>query len=486
VDGEPFLALGVEVDFRNAIVPERLEPLYAHAEAMGCTTVFVPVLWSQVEQEAGRFDFRFVDRQLALASRHGLKLGLLWFGSNRGGSMRFRNLPAGEGTIPECTEQVPSDVFSDRARFRRAHRPDGEVRDSLCPTCNATLERETAAFRALLRHLARTDLDRKVVLVQVENEVSTPETGRLEFPDRCFCPACTELYGRSGLTDRQFADRSYGDYIAALVEAGAEEYPLPFYVNFVSTPRPGEDIACYLERSPHLSSCAPDIYAGDTTSFRRILAGFAVGRNVPLVAETSSDTKDPTDRTVWYAACEGGAIGFVLWAIDCAYGLGAWEEGYAHRTPLVDAEGTWSSQAHRIRDEFTVLRKVMGRLCRSRGTERLQWFVAEGVPMSQPVTLPGFSGTIDVAPDGRGLIVLTGPGDLTVAGHGFSLSLEGIGAGAVAQAGGWSGDRFAAEGSSSPVRRGEKGIQILLDAPRVVRLLWPAQNDAPAGRRGHR
>jgi hypothetical protein len=469
VHQHPFIAIGVEVDFRNSIVPDRLELLYPHAAAMGCNTLFVPVLWSQVEQVPGRFNFGFVDRQLELAARHGLKLGLLWFGSNRGGSLCFPNLPGTDGKPAGDTVQVPPDVFADRAKYRRACRADGRPADSLCPTCEATLDRERIAFRSFLRHLALADTDRTVVLIQVENEVSTPETGRLRFADRCFCPVCTDRHARSGQTDRTFGDRSYGDFVAALVEAGAEEYPVPCYVNFVSTPRPGENIAYYLECAPRLASCAPDIYAGDTASFRRILRSFAVGRNVPLVAETSSDTKDPSDRTVWYAVCEGGAVGFVLWAVDCAYGLGAWEDGYAHRTPLVGPDGAWSAQGFRIRDEFGVLGLVMGPLCRHRGTDRLQWFVAEGAPLSRPMTIPGVHGTIEVAADGRGLAVLTGPDDVTLAGHGFEVRLDGF-APSAAASGRWSGRAFVPD--AGPVKLAAEGtsVRISLETPGIVRV----------------
>jgi hypothetical protein len=436
---------------------------------MGCTTLFVPVLWSQVEQAPGRFDFGFVDRQLELATRYSLKLGLLWFGSNRGGSMCFPNLPETDGEPAGATAQVPPDVFADPARYRRACRVDGGPAESLCPTCEATLDRERTAFRSFLRHLAIADADRTVVLIQVENEVSTPETGHLQFADRCFCPVCTDRHARSGLTDREFGDQSYGDFVAALVEAGAAEHPLPFYVNFVSTPRPGENIAYYLARAPHLASCAPDIYAGDTASFRRTLRSFAAGRNVPLVAETSSDTKDPSDRTVWYAVCEGGAVGFVLWAVDCAYGLGAWEDGYAHRTPLVGPDGSWSAQALRIRDEFSVLARVMGPLCRHRGSDRLQWFVAEGAPLSLPVTLPGIRGTIEVAPDGRGLIVLTGRDDITLAGHGFWASFDNL-APATTASGRWSGREFVPDGGPVKLTAEETDFRVSLESPDVVRV----------------
>ena len=79
VQGNPFLAIGAEVDFRNAIAPERLEPLYGHAAAMGCTTLFVPVLWSQVETEKGRFTFGFWrDRKGLLGNPLSLFGNLIW------------------------------------------------------------------------------------------------------------------------------------------------------------------------------------------------------------------------------------------------------------------------------------------------------------------------------------------------------------------------------------------------------------------------
>ena len=395
-----------------------------------------------------------------------------------GGSARFANLPGGDGSSG-YTSQVPADVLADRTTYRRAALPEGPVDHALCPGCAATLARETAAYRAFLRHLAAADASGTVVLLQVENEVSTPETGRYEYRDRCFCPECSAAHARSGLSDREFADRSYADYIAALVEAGAEEHPVPAYANFVATPRPGESVARYLERAPHLASCAPDIYVPDIASFRRVLASYAVGRNVPLVAETSSNLEDPSDRTVWYAVCEGGVVGFVQWAIDCSYGFGSWEPGHARGAPLVGPDGTWSAQAFRIRDEFSVLSRVMGPVCRHRGTRRLQWFVAEGVAQSIPVTLPGLRGRVEIASDGRGLMVLSGEADLTLAGHGFTAWIEGIDS-ATGTTGRWANDAFVPEGAAPPIVGKAGAIRIALEAPGVVRVRGKAPSTRPA------
>lgn len=144
----------------------------------------------------------------------------------------------GDGSS-DLTSQMPADALTDRARYRRAVRPDAPASHALCPSSQATLAG-----------------DRRV-------------------------PGLPAPPGRY---------------------------------------RPVE----------HRGSSGPDIYAGDTASFRRTLRSFAVGPNVPLVAETSSDTKNPSDRAVRYAVCDGGAIGFILRAVGYACGLGAWAPGYVH------------------------------------------------------------------------------------------------------------------------------------------------------------
>ncbi len=464
-EGKPFLAIGAEWDFRNSIAPERSEFLYEHAAAMGCTTAFVPVLWSQVEAAPGRFAFDFVDRQIQLAEGCGLKLVLLWFGCNRGGSLGFLE-PGGRPV-----SQVPQDIVADPAAYRRACTPDGRPQASLCPACAATLSRETAAFRSLLAHIRDRDQRRTVAMMQVENEVSTPDAGRLQFPPRCCCSACNEAFARSALAEREFGDRGYGDYVASLVEAGAAEYPLPMYVNFVGTPRPGENVAYFLGRAPHLASCAPDIYSPDTGGFVETMRAFASGRNVPLVAETSSNSGDPTDANL-YAAVAEGAVAFVMWAIDCAYGWGAWEEGYADRVPLVDREGKWSALAVRMRDELRIVSKVTGPLLAWRGTDRLDWFAADGREIERPVELRGVRGSLKCGPRGRGLLILTGSGELAAAGHDFTLAIRDV-SGCTASSGAWDGDLFVSDGGTLPtVTRTADGFALNLSAPAVVRVRW--------------
>jgi len=75
--------------------------------------------------------FGFVDRQLDLAARHGLKLGLLWFGSNRGGSMCFPNLSGTDGKPAGDTLQVPPDVSADRPRYRSCEKGAGPTAGSI-------------------------------------------------------------------------------------------------------------------------------------------------------------------------------------------------------------------------------------------------------------------------------------------------------------------------------------------------------------------
>jgi hypothetical protein len=93
---------------------------------MGCATFFVPVLGSQGETFLGQINMLFVDRQFELARRHGLKLGLVWFGSSRRGSARFANLPVRDGSSG-FTSPVPANVHSDWITYRRAARPEEPV-----------------------------------------------------------------------------------------------------------------------------------------------------------------------------------------------------------------------------------------------------------------------------------------------------------------------------------------------------------------------
>lgn len=119
--------------------------------------------------------------------------------------------------------------------------------------------------------------------------------------------------------------------------------------------------------------------------------------------------------------------------------------------------------------EFGVLRRAMGQLALFRGTDRLQWFVAEGDELRLPLNLAGLKGWIEALPEGRGFAALTGSGGLTLAGHGFTMLLEGV-PNVEAVAGGWAEDHFIPDGGPFPVERVEGIVRVRMTGPAVVRV----------------
>ena len=69
------------------------DAIIARAAADGFNTVSIPIQWYEVEPTKDHFDWRVLDEYLELATRHGLKLELLWFGANSGGHVQWLGNP---------------------------------------------------------------------------------------------------------------------------------------------------------------------------------------------------------------------------------------------------------------------------------------------------------------------------------------------------------------------------------------------------------
>jgi hypothetical protein len=98
VDGAPFLYIGASIRtdaFMNTdlYTYAELERLFAEAAALGVTCVQVPVEWKDIEPEEGKFDFSYVHSVLTFCNRYGLKIELLWFGTNMCGDSHSYSVP---------------------------------------------------------------------------------------------------------------------------------------------------------------------------------------------------------------------------------------------------------------------------------------------------------------------------------------------------------------------------------------------------------
>src|SRR5215471_4100031 len=165
VEGLPFTVLAVEIPWWDLIrgryreTEGAYDKLYPAARKLGLNALKVPIKWSMVEPEKGVYDFSYVDHAKSMAEKNGLKLVLNWFG----------HYASGDGTIyGNLTGEIyaPMYVIADEKTYPRAVDADGVAHhNAISYDYEPVLERETAAFRAFMRHLKQVDSEAHTVLM---------------------------------------------------------------------------------------------------------------------------------------------------------------------------------------------------------------------------------------------------------------------------------------------------------------------------------
>ena len=251
VDDQPFLVLGGELHNSSASHLPYLNRLWPALKKAELNTVLAPVQWDQVEPEEGRYDFTVLDGMLKQARANDMRLILLWFGA-------WKN---------SMSTYVPPYVKRDTKRFPRAQNRAGAAQEILTPFGEQTLQRDTAAFRALLAHLKQADTQRTVIMVQVENEIGmlpdVRDFGPLanaalagQVPKRLLdylqahrttlhpsllalwnaqgqrtSGTWAEVFGTSTSAEEVFQAWAYAAFVEIMSAAGKAAYPIPLYVN---------------------------------------------------------------------------------------------------------------------------------------------------------------------------------------------------------------------------------------------------------------
>ncbi|MBB4659462.1 DUF5597 domain-containing protein [Parvularcula dongshanensis] len=343
VDGEPFLILGGELGNSTASDLSYLAPHWESFRALGMNTVLAPVSWEMIEPEEGEFDFAAVDGLIEAAREAEIRLVLLWFGT-------WKN---------SMSTYVPAWVKRDQARFVRARQADGAPLDILSPHVEASWEADARAFRALMAHLARTDRDRTVLMVQVENEVgmipeardrsaaaeadwqaSVPDaltaklregaagealTALWEKTGRASSGSWREVFGESAEAEEVFTAWHLASYVEHVAAAGLQAYDLPLYVN-AALQRPGAApggypaggplphlFAVWQAAAPSIDMLSPDIYFEDFVS--RVSA-YDVPGNAVFVPEANRTDRAEAAADAFFAVGALGAIGFSPFSIE--------------------------------------------------------------------------------------------------------------------------------------------------------------------------
>src|SRR3954453_5708760 len=174
VDGAPFLILGGQAN-NSSNYPAMLPEGWSTIHALHANTLEIPVAWEQIEPQEGRFDFSYVDTLIAQARQNNVRLVPLWFGTWKNTSASY----------------TPEWVKSDTRRFPRMVTKDGKTHYVLSPHGTSTLQADSRAFAALMRHIREIDPQHVVIMVQVENE-----TGSYGSP-RDFSPTVQRLFAEA-------------------------------------------------------------------------------------------------------------------------------------------------------------------------------------------------------------------------------------------------------------------------------------------------
>jgi beta-galactosidase GanA len=324
VDGAPFLVLGAQTN-NSSNYPAVLPKVWPVIRDLHANTVEIPVAWEQIEPVEGKFDFSWVDTLLPQARANGIRLILLWFGT-------WKN------TSPQYT---PEWVKSDPKRFPRMMTKDGKTHYVLTPLAASTLQADSRAFAALMRHIREVDPQHIVIMVQVENETGSYNSPRDFSPEanRLFAqPIPAELSRKSGKSgtwaqaygwkaDQAFSAWYTARYVDRVVAAGKAELDLPMYVNAALSDPFKEEGAQYgasggpnwnvidiwKAAAPHVDIEAPDIYDRDQAKYAAWLDHYRRPDNPLFVPETGNDAAYA--RFLWLALGRG-TIGWSPFGMD--------------------------------------------------------------------------------------------------------------------------------------------------------------------------
>lgn len=326
VDGAPYLILGAQVNNSSAW-PAMLPKVWPAIEEQHANTVEMPIYWEQFEPQQHHFDYTVIDILLTQAREHHLHLVLLWFGTWKNGSGHY---------TPEWMKLAPT-VYPHMLDAK------GQPIDSLSPHSPATLEADTQAFSAFMRHLKAADPQHTVIMVQVENEPGTWGAVRDQSPaaEKLFqadVPASLLKALNSSQTgtwqqvfgpdaDEFFHAWSVASYIGRVAAAGKAIYPLPLYSNAalrdpINPGRPpryesggptDNVLSIWKAAAPALDLLAPDIYLSDTARYEKVLDLYSRPDNALFVPETGNS---PAFSPVLFAALGHGAIGFSPFGLD--------------------------------------------------------------------------------------------------------------------------------------------------------------------------
>ena len=473
VDGRPYLCLGGELHNSSSSDRQYMAKVWDKVSTSGVNTVIATVAWDQVEPVEGTFDFSIVDGLLEDARSAGMRLVLIWFGAFTTASSTY----------------APTWVRADRDRFPRADRGPEPMetpfsykgsmpRPTLSVFSPELFEADKAAYSAFMRHLAESDREHTVILVQVENEVGLLGAGRDRSPlaeaawqsplpqelrkslannPEAFDPGVSgvllsaldedkswaEHFGDgNAVADEVFMAWAFASYVGGLATAGKNILDIPAFANAWLGPQAGQDVPglypsggptakmlpVWRAAAPSLDFLAPDIYVPNTAE---VMAQYASPHNPLFIPEAKFRAGD-----AFLAVGRFNGFGYHVFGLEDGregnqYGE-ACEAMIALTDDIVDAQRDGRIFGFALeQDEDAVTADLAGTSVTIRNAAKLYtaMLLDAGVVLPPPPELPGE--TVGAAHghtpgDGRpfGLIIAAAPLEYIVVGQGALLDFH--------------------------------------------------------------
>lgn len=428
-DGKPLLLLGAELHNSQSSTPVALESSLKTARAMGMNAVIATVSWEQLEPEEGKFDFSEIDDILRLSAKYDLKVCVAWFGTWKNGESSY----------------APLWLKRDTKRFFRARLADGTNSTTVSPLCEAACKADARAFGKLMEHIKTADIGRRVLLMQVENEVGTfadidhskaalqvfdadVPNALMQFlkkNEKTLNPkllkawtdngrrsrgSWREVFGMGDDTKDFFMAYAYAAYVDKVAAAGKAAYDIPMYTNCWLTgenplygkfPNGGpryKVLDIWKAGAPHLDWLSPDIY---TNRYHQVLQQYHRPDNPIFIPETNRE-----GGYAYPAFAEYNAMGYFPFGFEEKY-----DDPYFHA-------------------EYQTLGELLPVISEYQGTGRIHGFMRqEGVDKADDslnLQIGDYIFTVKYIKEERrahGLIIQTGDNEFIAAGVGAYIEV---------------------------------------------------------------